>query len=255
MTTSPQLTAPNIMDIEHRNDADDKGLSDHRSRTAALRRAKMRGRLMEAAIELYQPPSRLGTPQSVVMIDDLIVHAGVSRGSFYKYFTSVDDLVTQLGEQLVSEAMGDYERLFAGQKDAIFRAIGGSTMALARGWHQPPWAGFTCRINYVEFFEKRSGFGALVRGGLRDARAQGDIDFTSLDAAVDLTVGATIEGRRRMMMNVDKPKSYAGALIYHIYSGLGLSRTRCEETQSAVWQQMENPLLRPHWWSDRAGWA
>lgn len=61
---------------------------DHRSKVAAERREKMRRRLVEAAVMVFA-----AKPQADVVIEDIVARAEVSRGTFYKYFDSVEELL------------------------------------------------------------------------------------------------------------------------------------------------------------------
>lgn len=75
--------------------------ADPRSRTAAARREKMRRRLIETVIFLV---ARNG--QERVLIDDVSRAAEVSRGTFYRYFRSVPELMEAakftLSEEMVA---------------------------------------------------------------------------------------------------------------------------------------------------------
>lgn len=72
---------------------------DHRPAVAAKRREKMRKRLIEATALVIAAKGL-----DKVVIDDIITEAGVSRGTFYKYFETVHEAMTttriELGEEL-----------------------------------------------------------------------------------------------------------------------------------------------------------
>jgi AcrR family transcriptional regulator len=72
---------------------------DHRPAVAAQRREKMRKRLIEATALVI---AAKGLDR--VVIDDIIGEAGVSRGTFYKYFDTVTEAMNttriMLGEEL-----------------------------------------------------------------------------------------------------------------------------------------------------------
>lgn len=61
---------------------------DHRTGVGLERRARMRQRLIEAA-----PPVFAEMGPEVAQIDDVIRLAGVSRGAFYNYFRSTNELL------------------------------------------------------------------------------------------------------------------------------------------------------------------
>lgn len=75
--------------------------ADHRQIVAAQRREKMRHRLIEAAVLVYA-----AKPHGEVVIEDIVAEAGVSRGSFYKYYDTLDDLLHEaklaLGREILS---------------------------------------------------------------------------------------------------------------------------------------------------------
>ncbi|MBR9764577.1 MAG: TetR/AcrR family transcriptional regulator [Rhodobacteraceae bacterium] len=74
---------------------------DHRSKVAAERREKMRRRLVEAAVTVFATK-----PQGNVVIEDIVASAQVSRGTFYKYFDSLDELLLKvkmtIGQEVLS---------------------------------------------------------------------------------------------------------------------------------------------------------
>ena len=78
---------------------------DHRLRSARRKRERMRAHLLDAVLVTY-PGDEPGTP---AVIDDVIRHANVSRGTFYKYFRSLGEAVEELAAQLADE-LGAAER-------------------------------------------------------------------------------------------------------------------------------------------------
>ncbi|WP_010139124.1 TetR/AcrR family transcriptional regulator [Oceanicola sp. S124] len=73
---------------------------DHRSKVAAERREKMRRRLVEAAVAVFATK-----PQGDVVIEDIVARAEVSRGTFYKYFDSLDELLVLVKMTIAQEVM------------------------------------------------------------------------------------------------------------------------------------------------------
>src|SRR3546814_12378538 len=93
----------------------------------------MRARLLDAVLDLYQP----GRGGAHLVIDDVIQTAGVSRGTFYKYFESLEEAVDELGERMAAGTIADFRRLFDNEPNAAARAVGGAAMAMVRAWHGP----------------------------------------------------------------------------------------------------------------------
>ena len=209
---------------------------DFRVRVAAERRERMRARLLDALLALHAPGAEVGA----LLIDDVIRAAGVSRGSFYKYFGTVEEAAIALGEQLTAALIADFEVLFGAEPDPAARAIGGVVMTIARAAADPRWAAFTSKVDYVDFFVRHAAFDLMVRDCLAAARAGGTMRFVSLDAAVDLILGATIEARRRMVRGLDDPCAYADELATRLFIGLGMPEPEVTSRLAAVRQRIDN---------------
>ncbi|GFE75707.1 TetR/AcrR family transcriptional regulator [Novosphingobium aerophilum] len=218
---------------------------DPRSKAAALRRERMRQRLIEAVLELYQP----GQAAQHVLIDDVIKLADVSRGSFYKYFESIDAVVEELAEAMTVGMIADYRRLFEDISDPLVRAVGGAMMVMLRALHDPRWGGFTCRIDFVDYFARERAFDLMVRDALEGARDGGQIMFTSADAAVDLIVGMTVEARRRLVRGISDPHDYMDEMIRCTFCGLAAApdvvALACEQVRFRIFQE----ATELDWWS------
>ncbi|MCB4858952.1 MULTISPECIES: TetR/AcrR family transcriptional regulator [unclassified Sphingobium] len=222
---------------------------DPRTAAAAIRRARMRERLLDAVLDLYQPGQGSGS----LVIDDVIRAADVSRGSFYKYFDSLDAAVNELGERMTADLIADFRRLFDDVTDPLVRAVGGAAMAMARAWHDPRWGGFTCRVDYVDYFARASMFDLLVRDALDAARNGGQMTFRSLDVAVDLIVGMTIEARRRLMLRSVEPRAYIDEMIERTFAGLRADPAAIEAASVRAWDVMIQAAPRLGWWRSGEG--
>lgn len=224
---------------------------DFRVRVAAQRREKMRARLLDALLDIHRT-QRSGVH---LVIDDVIRAADVSRGTFYKYFESLEEAVAALGEQLAGEMMADHERLFGDETDPTVRAYGGSAMTIARAWHDPRWGSFVSRVDYVDFFDRQDGFDLIVRSCLNQAGERGRMAVASLDAAVDLIVGTAVEGQRRMVRGHDAPKAYIDALLGLVFTGLGMDPEAVESARTAAWGRIVTGAPALGWWPAESKWA
>ena len=74
---------------------------DHRSAVASQRRGKMRARLIEAALLVVAAKGL-----DAAMIDDVAATAGVSRGSFYNHFFTLQELLLAANRELADELVG-----------------------------------------------------------------------------------------------------------------------------------------------------
>ena len=222
---------------------------DPRTAAAAIRRARMRDRLLDAVLDLYQPGQGSGS----LVIDDVIRAADVSRGSFYKYFDSLDAAVNELGERMTADLIADFRRLFDDVADPLVRAVGGAAMAMARAWHDPRWGGFTCRVDYGDYFARASMFDLLVRDALDAAKDGGQMQFRSIDVAVDLIVGMTIEARRRLMLRSVEPRDYIDEMIERTFAGLGADPAAIAAARVQAWDMMTRAAPGLGWWRSGEG--
>ncbi len=73
---------------------------DHRTKAGQARRQRTRDRLIEAAIMVFAARGLSGT-----VIDHVVQAAGVSRGTFYNYFDTIEDVLeaarVELGREVV----------------------------------------------------------------------------------------------------------------------------------------------------------
>src|SRR3546814_12159321 len=106
---------------------------------------------------------------------------------------------------------------------------------MVRAWHDPRWGGFTCRIDYVDYFARASAFDSLVRDALKEARDAGPMSFHSLDVAVDLIVGMTVESRRRLILQPVAPRAYIHGMLPCTLRGLDLAPAPLAATRATPW--------------------
>ena len=76
-------------------------VQDHRVRVAEQKRERMRERLIDATQVAYLACE----PGRHPVVDDVIRIAAVSRGSFYKHFTAIDELFAEIGGRMAQEML------------------------------------------------------------------------------------------------------------------------------------------------------
>ncbi len=222
---------------------------DFRVRAAADKRERMRARLIAATMDAF---ADAGTGRPPV-IDDVIRAADVSRGTFYKYFDSLDEVLAEIGRQMADEMLASVDRLFAGVDDAALRAAAGPLMAMARAAMEPRHAAFIARVDFIDFLGGEDPRSLIIRRSLRDGRAQGRLKFASLDAAIDLVVGVSLEAARRVLQARSLDAGYAFETATLVMLGLGLPRPDAERTVAAAWRHLEQNKAGLHWWKPLPG--
>jgi len=227
-----------------KGDEDNAGPADFRTRVAADKRARMRERLLDATIAAYAGSAPGVTP----VIDDVIRVAGVSRGSFYKYFQSLDEILPELGQRMAEEMVTTYEQLFGDVADPAVCAAGGPLLTLSRAAMEPARVAFTSRVDFVQYFARDDLHGMAVKARLLQAREAGALRFESLDAAIDFAVGAALEGARRVMHAPGLDPAYVRQLTVMVLRGLGMSEAGASRAADKAWQLLMQRAAQLPWW-------
>jgi len=223
---------------------------DYRVRVAAAKRDRMRARLAVATQEAYLRGEANRTP----VIDDVIREARVSRGTFYKYFDSFEEALEAIGRASAQEMLASFERVFASVSDPAVRVAAGPLMALARAAMEPRHGAFISKVDFVDFLDGADPHAAIVKRCLTEARSKGVLWFESLDAAVDVVVGTSLEGMRRMVKGRALNGAYMRETVCLVMIALGLKRRSAQRVVSDAWQHLQKSSASLSWWrADHVG--
>lgn len=219
---------------------DETPAADHRHRVARERRARMRERLIAATMDVYSQSTGGRRP----VIEDVIRAADVSRGTFYKYFDTLDEVLTEIGRSAASEMLLSYDRLFGPLDDgAVVLAIG-PLMALARAAMDPPHGAIISHADMVDDDPRRQ----LVYRSLNKGREQGVLRFDAIEAAFDLVIGTSVEGVRRISRTGQLDGASIRETVVMILLGLGMKRPAARRAVDAAWQLLQGASEHLHWW-------
>jgi AcrR family transcriptional regulator len=222
-------------------------IPDFRVRVARERREQMRARLLAATFTVYQSASH----SAPAVIDDVIRSAGVSRGTFYKYFVSVEEAVAELGSQMALDLLQSIKTVYCDLHDSAERVVGGALMPLARAAMQPRWGAFTSRVDFTQQrLSRHDQLLGFTMDSLASAREEGVLRFGSLTAAVDVVVGIVVEGMRRSANGHAVGKAYILDLLVIILSGLGAERLVAVRIATEAWNRLVANANILEWWAD-----
>lgn len=202
---------------------------DHRVRVARQRREKMRAHLLDSVMAVY-PEGRVqgGSP---AVIDDVVRHADVSRGTFYKYFDSLDQAVQQLGWQLAVEMTEAVGSVYYGLTDPPMRTATGFQTFLLRAYLDHRWGAFFSHIGLLD------GENLMLRYILADIEMgidTGDYAVASPQIAADLLIGAKIEAVRRIISDGGSI-AYIHAMTAMVLRSFGLSPSKSDKVVSKAY--------------------
>ena len=201
-------------------------IQDHRIRVAASRREEMQNTLMFSALVLASDKSI-----HEIDVDDIIRHAEVSRGSFYKYFPSVQALIPTLANQLAHELTAEIDeithqipstatRLVITAKLTVRRLV--RVKVLGNFLIQLPWPSQNPEVNVFKNISSDIELG--IKEGL----------FTKMPVSIgcNLFIGSLIGGIHAML-GKSSSASYENKVLYPALIGLGLAAETADELLKA----------------------
>jgi AcrR family transcriptional regulator len=204
--------------------------ASHRSRIGEARRARTKARILAAAVRVFTTKGRYG-----LVIDDFIEAAGISRGTFYNYFPSVDALFEAASRSLEDDLMVSIETELAALTDPVDRLATGVRLWMKKAATDREWCAFVAQND-----RRGENVEQSVLRDLADGREAGAFRFASIEAARDLLVGTLREAMVRLARGPVAP-GHADDVARIVLAGLGLE-------PRAIEMQMKRrlpPMRRP----------
>jgi AcrR family transcriptional regulator len=215
---------------------------DARSRVGRERRERMIERLMDASMQFCAEQGRLPT-----VVDDVIKTADVSRGTFYKYFDSVDELIELAGTRLSEQSIREGVVMVANVDRPIYRTAVGLRLIFARSLIDPNWGAFACRRVFVgrgNFIENHASKEYAA------GKTVGEYSFDRLDTVIDITLGAVAAAVRRLSSG-SVGDDYIVETSVHILLALGArSRDAADATAAAIDFVATHGPTHLSWWRE-----
>jgi AcrR family transcriptional regulator len=198
---------------------------DHRIRVAASRREEMQNALLFSALVLASDKSI-----HEIDVEDIIHHADVSRGSFYKYFPSVQAAVLALASQLARELTTEIDAITHQIPDTALRLVITAKLTMRLLVKVPLLGNFLIQLPWPNQSPDTNVFKNLssdVELGIKEGL------FTKMPASIgcNLLIGSLIGGIHTLL---GKPasKSYENKVLYQVLMGLGLDSKMADDLLS-----------------------
>lgn len=189
---------------------------NHRTRVGVERRERTRARLLECALLVFAKKG----PEAPV-IDDVIALAGMSRGSFYNYFRTNEELLAAVAEALSNELLHVIDPVVQLHGDPVARIACGIRLLLRFVQQYPLFGAFLSRLPWPTADSQLIGIGFLTRD-LDAGIAQEKFTHLPLRVAVDLTVG-TMFSAAHALSRETLPADYPETVVKFIFRGLGVN--------------------------------
>jgi AcrR family transcriptional regulator len=187
--------------------------TDHRTRVGAERSARTEARILEAALNVF---ADLGP--DAPKIDDFVLAAGISRGTFYNYFDSVEELLEATSEWTTRELVDTIEAALECVDGPALRLGIGLRLCMAKAQSNPTWCRFVARVWKIGGME-------APRRDLEDGVRLGVFRAPSTTVALDLLFGGLREALLRMG-NGRTPPGYAAEMTELCLQALGTDPRR-----------------------------
>jgi AcrR family transcriptional regulator len=198
-------------------------IQDHRIRVAASRREEMQNTLIFSVLALSSEKSI-----HEIDVEDIIHHAQVSRGSFYKYFPSVQASVLALVSQLARELTTEIEAITHQIPDTATRLVVTTKLTmrflvkvplLGNFLIQLPWPSQNPDVNVFKHIS------ADVEQGIKEGV------FTKMPASIgcNLLIGSLIGGVHTMLGKPASSNGYENKVLSPVLMGLGLDSKTADE--------------------------
>ncbi|WP_070154953.1 TetR/AcrR family transcriptional regulator [Sphingobium phenoxybenzoativorans] len=218
-----------------------KRSEDHRTRAARTKRTRTRAQILDAVLATY-PGESLSSP---AVVDDILNVAKLSRATFYKYFTSLEQAVEELGAQLADELTVSYALIYEDLVDPKLRAATGFQLFLSRAAIDRHWGSF---VSHAQFLSRDAGTLRQIAMDLNAGIASGDFKISDLDTAIDLIMGAKAEAIRQLT-RAPRSRRYIEHMATMILQSLCVSPADAETaTRDASERLHLHAPARLTWW-------
>lgn len=216
---------------------------DHRPRVNAERRAKMRRRLIEAAMLVF---AEKGIERS--QIDDVMKAADVSRGGFYGHFRSMPELLGAIGAELGNETMSLIEERVLEIPDPAERIAYGLLAYLQFAQTYPQFARFIAAAG-ANVSNPHNLVYEYLPPHIEAGHEAGRFDVHSTEVAVDLIAGTMLVAVIRIAAE-RATDAYCSGVIAGILMGMGMNKASARKLSVLKVKLIEPPadslLTRSH---------
>ena len=188
-------------------------LQDHRVETAQRKREQMRSRILEATTKVF-----IQRDGDAPVIEDVVREAGISRGAFYKHFSSLDEALVAAGVKANDRAIADMLPVYDCLSEPWQRAAVGFRLHIVRASLDPRWAGLVTRL---DAWPHESSIATHMSRDLARGLESGQFHFDDLDVTIDFVMGASVGGVQAVLQGLTDPVAYADAAVRLLLQALG----------------------------------
>jgi AcrR family transcriptional regulator len=192
-----------------------------RAEIGAERRSRTRAAILDAALELLGHSHGRAT-----RIEDVCAKARIARGTFYNYFTGMEELLGSLSDALTRDFDAAVHIAFASMSSPVERTCAAIRYYLHgavqdRRWG---WAMVNSSVGTTLYGEEISN---RVKATIQEGMDSGDFSLQSADVGRDIVLGTGIAASISSLKGGTAP-DYPERVAYHLLIALG---TRAESAR------------------------
>lgn len=203
---------------------------NHRTRVGQERSNRTRLRILDAAMRVFAEKG----PDAPV-IQDFIAAANMSRGTFYNYFSSIDELLIATSKQLEDDLIVSIQTEIEDMPSPVERMTFGMLLWLENAAKDPIWCAFVNRVAHHSMMVQTQ-----VTQDLRDGIGSDEFRIPDIDAGYDLVVGTLRQSMNRMLAE-KVPSAYPKQVVHTVLQGLGVDAKRIHVLLERAVPEMRRP--------------
>jgi AcrR family transcriptional regulator len=186
---------------------------DHRIEVGIRRRAAMRARLLRATMDVLATAGA-----HAPAIEDVAREAGVSRGTFYLHFLSLEEAVHAVSREQSDQMTRDVYAFYDVLKEPWQRFAVGFRLFLKRAAEDSLWASFVTRSITAS---DELLFSTFMKDDLVEGQQKGMFTFLDPAVAVDCMKGISVACIYALGQGVPDPETYMDGSLRMALAGLG----------------------------------
>ena len=187
---------------------------------AAEKRDRMRTRLIESAILVFADKG-----VEVAVIDDMIAMADVSRGTFYNYFRTNEELMSAALQVLSNELLALVDVVVLQCGDPAERLVCGIRTVLHATTQNKLLARFMSRVGLGPILQNSLAIKYLPRD-IQSGIEAGQFCSASTELAMVLVLGTIHAAIHSQAVQPSLSDNFPEMVTYHVLLGLGVAKER-----------------------------
>jgi AcrR family transcriptional regulator len=193
----------------------------------------VRSRILATTTELVSVK-----PIDEIKIDDVATHAKVSKGTFYKCFRSVEDLLNLGAKKAGQELVQPINAVGSAIPDAAMRVATKTRVAIQMLTGVPLLGKFMLKIEWPFGDAKHKGYRDIEKDIVEGIK-QGCFTDMPTEIAVNLVIGTLRMSVHEMLIS-PKDQEYEDQIICHLLLSLGVEAKACEAISKMPMDQVPN---------------